>query len=97
MSEEAKLSSSDRRKARLARLQRGDEGTWARLSEADAPYVVGLTGGIASGKSTGWLKMPRALLDDSAPSASLDRLKAQAAPTYPGAPPQRLGSLPCPE
>jgi phosphopantetheine adenylyltransferase/dephospho-CoA kinase len=52
VSEEAKLSSSSVRKARLAVLQRGDETTWARVTPPGTPYVVGLTGGIASGKST---------------------------------------------
>ena len=37
-----------------------------------------------------WLKMPSAPSEDSAPSASLDHLEAQAAPTHPGAP---LGPL----
>ena len=36
--------------------------------------------------------MPPDLLDDTAPSASLDYLKAQAASTHPRAPPEHLGS-----
>ena len=52
VSEEDKLSSSSVRKARLAMLQRGDESTWARVTPPGTPYVVGLTGGIAAGKST---------------------------------------------
>ena len=52
VSEEAKLSSSSVRKARLGVLQRGDESTWARVTPPGTPYVVGLTGGIAAGKST---------------------------------------------
>ena len=42
-----------------------------------------------------WLKMASTLPDDTAPSASLDRLEAQAAPTHPRAPPKHLGSSPC--
>ena len=44
--------------------------------------------------SFSWLKMPSALFGDSAPFASLDCLKARAAPTHPRAPPEPLGSLP---
>ena len=40
-----------------------------------------------------WLQTPSTPSEGSAPFASLDRLKAQAAPTYPGAPPEQLGSL----
>ena len=38
-----------------------------------------------------WLKVPPALSDDTAPSASLDHLEAQAAPTQPRAQPGPLG------
>ena len=41
--------------------------------------------------------MASTLPDDSAPSASLDHLEAQAAPTHPRAPPGPLGSLPWPQ
>ena len=41
--------------------------------------------------------MASTLSDDSAPSASLDHLEAQAAPTHPKAPPEHLGSLPWPQ
>ena len=44
-----------------------------------------------------WLQGPSALPEDSAPSASRDGLKAQAAPTHPGAPPKQLGSSPWPQ
>jgi hypothetical protein len=44
-----------------------------------------------------WLKVPSTLFDDSAPSASLDCLKAQAAPTYPRAQPGDIGRLPWPQ
>ena len=44
-----------------------------------------------------WLKVASALFEDSAPSASLDCLKARAAPTHPGAPPEPLGSLRWPQ
>ena len=40
------------------------------------------------------LKMPSTLFEDSAPFASLDCLKARAAPMHPRAPPEQLGSLP---
>ena len=39
---------------------------------------------------------PSTLFADTAPSASLDRLKAPAAPTRPGAPPEQLGGSPWP-
>ena len=41
--------------------------------------------------------MASTLSDDTAPSASLDHLEAQAAPTHPRAPPEPLGSLPWPQ
>ena len=47
-------------------------------------------------KRDSWCTMPSAPPDDSAPSASLGRLKAQAAPTHPGAKPEHLGGLPWP-
>ena len=47
--------------------------------------------------SLGWLKVPSTLPEDSARSASLDRLKAQAAPTHLGAPPEQRGGLPWPQ
>ena len=51
VSEETKVSSTDARKRQLGAL-RGGEAHWCRQSSAGRPYVVGLTGGIASGKST---------------------------------------------
>ena len=45
----------------------------------------------AEGGGNSWLKAPS---EDSAPSASLEHSKAQAAPTHPGAPPGQLGGLP---
>ena len=74
VSAEDKLSSTDRRKARLATLQRGDETTWARVSATDAPYVVGLTGGISSGKSTA----ARSLQARGVPTLDCDRLAHEA-------------------
>ena len=47
-------------------------------------------------KHVGWCKGPSALTEDGAPSASLDHLKAPAAPTHPGAPPEPLGCSPWP-
>ena len=44
-----------------------------------------------------WLNAASALSEDSAPSASLDHLKAWAAPTHPGAPPEQVGGLPWPQ
>ena len=38
-----------------------------------------------------WNMRRPTLLDDSAPAASLDQLKAHAAPTHPGAQPQQRG------
>ena len=40
--------------------------------------------------------MASTLLEDGAPSASLHRRKAPAAPAHPGAPPEHLGSSPWP-
>ena len=42
------------------------------------------------------LKRRLALLEDRAPAASLDQLKAWGAPTYSRAPPEQLGGWPCP-
>ena len=51
--EEAKLSSSALRAAELGHfLPRSTSEEWVRRRPAGAPYVVGLTGGIAAGKST---------------------------------------------
>ena len=44
-----------------------------------------------------WLKMASTLCEDSAPPASPDCLKAQAAPTLPRAPLEHLGSSPWPQ
>ena len=41
--------------------------------------------------------MASTLSDDTAPSASLDHLEAQAAPTHPRAQPEPLGILPRPQ
>jgi pre-mRNA-splicing factor ATP-dependent RNA helicase DHX15/PRP43 len=41
-----------------------------------------------------WSKTPSALSEDTAPSASLDRLEARAAPLHPRATPEPLGSSP---
>ena len=43
------------------------------------------------------VKLASTLSEDIAPSASLDCLKAQAAPTHPGAPPEHLGGSPWPQ
>ena len=43
--------------------------------------------------SRSWLKVLSALCQDSPPSASLDHLTAEAAPTYPAAQPEQLGSF----
>ena len=43
------------------------------------------------------MKMASTLSDDTAPSASLDHLEAQAAPTHPRAPPEQLGGSPWPQ
>ena len=52
-SSDLKLSSSDLRAAALGRfVPRAAAAEWVRRRPASWPYVVGLTGGIASGKST---------------------------------------------
>ena len=43
-----------------------------------------------------WLKPPSNLSEDTGPSASVDHLKAQAAPTRPRAPPEHHGRSPWP-
>ena len=43
------------------------------------------------------MKVPSVLFDDTAPSASLDHRKAQAAPIHPRAPPEHLGGSPWPQ
>ena len=59
--------------------------------------VLVVTGGLLASPTRGsWLQMASTLFEDSAPSASLDCLKAQAAPTHPRAPPEHLGGLPWP-
>lgn len=51
--EETKVSSTHKRRAQLGVLRGADgEAHWCRRSPPGAPYVIGLTGGIASGKST---------------------------------------------
>ena len=52
---------------------------------------------VRSLQHASWFKMASTLSDDTAPSASLDHLEAQAAPTHPRAPPEPLGSLPWPQ
>ena len=75
------------------------EGRVKVVAEAiEAPQLLRETlraraeGFLATGLQHGWLEAASALSDDSAPSASLDRPKAQAAPAHPGAPPELLGS-----
>ena len=48
------------------------------------------------GSTAGW-RPPSALLDDRAPSASVDRLEAAGAPTHPGAPPRPIRDAPWPQ
>ena len=66
-------------------------GRRARKLECEGGSFVGPQGDAAG------LETPSTLPKDSAPSASLDDLKAQAAPTHPGAPPGQLGGLPWPQ
>ena len=44
-----------------------------------------------------WFQVPSAQSDDTAPSASRDRVEAQAAPAHPRAKPEPLGSSPWPQ
>jgi len=48
---DGKVSSSSLRVAELGRF-RGDEREWGRRTPPDLPYVIGVAGGIAAGKST---------------------------------------------
>ena len=48
-------------------------------------------GGAGRTAAGGKCRLPCRLSEDGAPSASLDHLEAQAAPTHPRAPPQQLG------
>ena len=52
---------------------------------------------LLNGRPRSWLKIPSALPDDTAPTASLGHLKAQAAPMHPRAKPEPLGSSPWPQ
>jgi hypothetical protein len=71
----------------------GPPGTGkSRLAQAVATEVQAAYFAVTS--SDVWFKMASTLFDDSAPFASLDCLKARAAPTHPRAPPEPLGSLP---
>ena len=91
---------SDRPKAEEFPLsttrQHADEAytaAWERLSAATGlKEVDAMTRRLRS-----WFKPASTLPDDPAPSASLDHLQAQAAPTHPGAPPEPLGSLRWPQ
>ncbi len=67
--------------ARRARERRRS----AELRQREAAELAALT---QDEPSSGW-KLPSALSEDSAPSASLDHLKARAAPTQRGAPPEQ--------
>ena len=69
----------------------GNEATAARSIDGSGPY------GTVLGTWISWLKMASTLSDDTAPSASLDHLEAQVAPTQPRAQPEPLGSLPWPQ
>ena len=62
--EEAKVSSTDKRRSLLGKLRGAVDALWSRRSATGTPYVIGLTGGIASGKSTA-----RKLLSDLAADA----------------------------
>ena len=50
-----------------------------------------------NGKYASWLKVPSTLFEDSAPSASLDHLKVQAAPARPRASSEQLGGFALPQ
>ena len=52
---------------------------------------------IQIAENASWFIMASTLSDNTAPSASLDHLEAQAAPTQPRAQPEPLGSLPWPQ
>ena len=67
--------------------QPNDERLVAEATEID----------LVLGGHDGWLRLASTLSDDTAPSASLDHLEAQAAPTHPRAPPGPLGSSPWPQ
>ena len=65
------------------------------VAEYPPPLLLGLPSLVLLQLS--WFKMASTLSDDTAPSASLDCLEAQGAPTQPRAPPEPLGSLPWPQ
>ena len=75
-----------------------DGGTTALIAACENGSLPIVTALLKVGaKPNSWLKMASTLFDDTAPSASLDCLKARAAPTQPGAQPEPLGSLPWPQ
>ena len=72
-------------------LQQGDAQA-ARQGGGQAAAHLQPDGGVY-----GWWKVPSTLFEDSAPSASLDHLKAQAAPAHPRARPEQLAGSPWPQ
>ena len=64
----------------------------ANTYEIITPESVGATGDLVLGKRSRWLERPLLRPDAAGP----ELLKAQAAPTPPGAPPERLGGSPSP-
>ena len=83
-----KLSSSSLRAAELGRfLPRAASREWVRRRPAGRPYVVGLTGGIAAGKSTAAAEL-RALGADCLDADKARRLPP-VLPTPSGAAPAR--------
>ena len=65
-------------------------GTWRFPSQREAAELAADLWLLAAAEHTSGFKTASSLPDDTAPSASLDCLKARAAPTHPGAPPEQL-------
>ena len=74
VAEADKVSSTNARRAQLAQLRGsrlGLERHWCRRTPDNGPYVIGLTGGIASGKSTA-RKMLVELAGEMAAAGAID-------------------------
>ena len=65
---------------------------WHRAARAHEAALDALFAGFDPNGRGGWLKVASASFDDSAPFASLDYLKARAAPTHRKAQPRHLES-----
>ena len=78
---------------RVRALNTGQQGGYGRGDSVEVSFNIKTD---RAGLPLSWLTVHSALLELSAPPASLDHLRAQAAPTHPIAQSQQLGGLPWP-